>query len=95
MYTPQPLDTSDVVLPPELEPLREQIAEQVHDIWAAGRIKEGWTYGPQRDDAAKHNPTLVSYDELSDSEREYDRATAEGTLKMLLKLGWQIIPPGA
>jgi len=48
-YDPKPLDTSDVVLPPEMALLREQIAEQVHDIWAQGRVKEGWTYGSARD----------------------------------------------
>lgn len=92
-YTPQPLDTSDIELPRELEALREQVAEQVHDIWAEGRMRDGWTWGPVRDDAEQHNPTLIPYEDLSNSEREYDRNTAEGTLKMLLKLGWKITPP--
>jgi len=92
-YDPKPLDTSDVVLPPEMALLREQIAEQVHDIWAQGRVKEGWTYGSARDDVQKHNPTLIPYDRLSESEQEYDRNTAEGTLKLLVKLGWTVTPP--
>ena len=33
-YTPHPLDTSDVKLPQELEVLVEQMAKNVHEVWA-------------------------------------------------------------
>ena len=69
----------------------EQIARNVHDVWAQGRLDEGWTYGPVRDDALKHHPCLVDYDDLPDSEREYDRATALGTLKLITKFGFRIV----
>lgn len=49
MYEPKPIDTSDVVLPAELLALTEKIAENVHEVWAAGRIAEGWTYGEKKD----------------------------------------------
>lgn len=49
-YTPHSIDTNDVVLPEELVQLSEQIAENVHEVWAKSRMKEGWTYGEQRDD---------------------------------------------
>ena len=58
-YTPQPIDTKDVVLPEELSELAEMIAKNVHEVWSEGRMKEGWTYGEKRDDAG--NITLVSY----------------------------------
>ena len=58
-YIPQPIDTKGVVLPNELNALAEEIAKNVHDVWAEGRMKEGWTYGEKRDDAG--NITLVSY----------------------------------
>ena len=90
-YRPAPVDVSDVVLPPELSPLVEQIARNVHDVWAEGRLAEGWTYGPLRDDALKQHPGLVDYDELPESEREYDRATALGTLKLITKFGFRIV----
>lgn len=90
-YRPKPVDVSDVTLPAELSPLVEQIARNVHDVWAQGRLDEGWTYGPVRDDALKHHPCLVDYDELRDSEREYDRATALGTLKLITKFGFRIV----
>ena len=89
-YIPAPVDTSDVVLPEELVALTEKIAENVHDVWAAGRIAEGWTYGPLKDMIKKTTPLLVPYDELPDSEKEYDRNTALETLKLIVKLGYRI-----
>lgn len=68
----------------------ERMARNVHDVWAQGRIAEGWTYGEQRDDKQKTHPCLVPYEELPDAEREYDRQTAVQTLKMILKLGFKI-----
>ena len=90
IYTPKPIDTSHVQLSDELNKLVEQLARNVHDNWALGRIKEGWTYGPQRDDKNKKHPCLVDYDELPENEKEYDRNTAVETIKLILKLGWNI-----
>ncbi len=89
-YTPQPVDTSDVMLPEELERLVEQMSKNVHDVWAETRIKQGWTYGEQRDDQKKTHPCLIPYEELPDSEKEYDRNTSIGTLKLIMKLGFKI-----
>lgn len=89
-YIPKPVDTSDVQLSEELEMLVEQMSKNVHDVWAETRIAQGWTYGEQRDDAQKKHPCLVPYEELPDSEKEYDRNTSIGTLKLILKLGFKI-----
>lgn len=89
-YTPNPLDTSQVRLPEDLEQLVEKMARNVHEVWAAGRIADGWTWGPVRDDALKHHPCLIPYEELPESEREYDRHTAVETLKLILSLGYRI-----
>lgn len=91
MYKPEPVDTTDVVLPDELLALTEQIAENVHDVWALSRIQEGWTYGQNRDSAAKTTPCLVPYQELPEEEKAYDRNTALETLRLITKLGYQII----
>jgi hypothetical protein len=92
-YQPKPIDTSAVQLPPELRELTEQLAENAHELWAAQRIAEGWSYGHERDDRARHHPNLVPYTDLSESEKEYDRLTAVGTLKAILTLGYLIMPP--
>lgn len=90
MYIPNPLNTENIELPKELLELTEQIAENVHEVWAAGRIAEGWTYGDVRDDAKKQTPCLVPYSELPESEKEYDRNTALETLRLILGLGYRI-----
>ena len=89
-YTPAPLDTRDIELPKELDELIERMARNVHDVWAQGRIAEGWTWGEERDDKRKTHPCLVPYEELPDAEHEYDRQTAVQTLKLILKLGFKI-----
>ena len=89
-YIPHPIDTSEVELPDELKQLVEQLARNVHENWAQGRINEGWTYGPKRDDLLKHHPCLVEYDALPENEKDYDRHTAVETLKTIIKLGWNI-----
>lgn len=89
-YDPKPVDTSDVILPEELLALTEQIASNVHDVWAVGRMKEGWVYGAEKDPQKKTTPLLVPYEELPESEKEYDRNTAFETLKLIEKLGYSI-----
>ena len=90
MYEPKPIDTSDITLPEELLALTEKIASHVHDIWASGRINEGWTYGETKDPEKKTTPLLIAYDDLPESEKDYDRNTALETLKVIIKLGYRI-----
>jgi hypothetical protein len=92
-YLPHPIDTSRIKLNASLLALTEKLAESIHDVWAAGRIREGWTHGPSRNDVRKTNPTLVPYNELPESEKEYDRKTATETLKAILALGYKIVDP--
>ena len=89
-YVPQPVDTSNVQLPTELDELVEKIAENVHEVWAQSRIEQGWRYGEERSDALKTHPCLVPYEELSEVEKAYDRDTALGTLRLITKLGFKI-----
>lgn len=91
-YIPSPIPIESVELPPELNELAERLAEHVHDVWARGRLEEGWTYGPRRDDKVKTHPGLVPYNDLSEGEKEYDRRTALGTLKAIIALGYEIVP---
>ena len=90
-YIPQPIDTNGVILTDDVMALSELIAKNTHEVWSAGRIRDGWTYGAERNDAAKHHPCLVPYEELSESEKEYDRNTSLETLKLIVKLGYRIV----
>ena len=90
-YHPNPIDTSDVELPDELNALGEAISKNVHDIWAQNRINEGWTFGEHRDDELKQTPCLVPYEQLPEEEKTYDHDTAFAALKMIYKLGYKIV----
>jgi hypothetical protein len=89
-YNPKPIDTSKIEIPESLEELTEKIAEHIHDVWACKRIAEGWSYGPARNDEDKKHPDLVHYSELTESEKDYDRATAIETIKAIIALGYGI-----
>ena len=89
-YTPKPINTEDVQLSSDILELAELIAENTHEVWSVGRMKDGWTYGEKRDDVNKKHPCLIPYSDLPESEKEYDRATALGTLKLMCKLGYEI-----
>ena len=90
MYYPNPIDTSTINLPDDLLELTEKIAENVHEVWSQNRIKDGWKYGEVRNDETKETPCLVPYNQLPESEKEYDRKTALETLKLIIKLGYDI-----
>lgn len=89
-YVPQPMDTTDIQLPEELSVLIEQMAKNVHEVWAQSRMEQGWTYGEERSDALKQHPCLVPYEQLPEIEKAYDRNTALGTLKFICKMGFKI-----
>ena len=89
-YVPHPMDTSDVILPRELDALIEEMAKNVHEVWAQNRIKQGWTYGAERDDTLKKHPCLLPYEELPEEEKIYDRDSAIETLKLITKLGFRM-----
>ncbi len=89
-YNPKPINTSDIVLSDDILSLSEKLAENTHDVWAKTRIEQGWSYGETRNDKLKQTPCLVPYEELPDSEKEYDRSTALETLKLIIKLGYKI-----
>ncbi|MDE6593266.1 MAG: Ryanodine receptor Ryr [Oscillospiraceae bacterium] len=90
MFYPEPIDTSDIKLSNDIIGLAEELAENVHNIWAKGRISEGWIYGKIRDDICKTTPCLVPYNELPECEKDYDRNTAIETVKTIIKLGYRI-----
>ena len=91
-YDPRPAEPSPTDLPEELRGLVEAIAQRVHDMWARGRLDEGWTLGPIRSDERREHPCLVPYDELSEAEKDFDRRTALTTVGAILELGWELRP---
>lgn len=93
-YKPKPIDTSGVSLTEHITRLTEQLAKNAHDNWARQRLAEGWKYGPHRDETRKEHPCLVPYEELPESEKQYDRSTALETIKAILAMGYRVEAPG-
>ena len=90
VYIPMPIDTADVEIGQDILELAELLARNTHEVWAANKIREGWKYGPVLDRDARTHPSLVAYEELPESEKDYDRRTSQETLKVLIRLGYQI-----
>ena len=90
-YIPNPIDLSDVELTEDLKELQEAIAENAHEVWAQNRQAEGWSYGPKRDDEKLLHPDMVPYSQLTEGEKAYDREMAMNTIKLLKKLGYDLI----
>ena len=91
VYEPSPITLDDVELSDDLTELQEAIAENAHEIWAKARTDQGWTYGPERNDQKKETPDMVPYCNLPESEKLYDREMAMQTLKLVKKLGFDIV----
>ncbi len=92
-YAPRPIDTSGVVLSDEGEQLTEALARNTHERWAEQRLRDGWARGPRRDDEKKEHPGLVPYEELPESDKQYDRVSAMETIRAIVALGYKIVPP--
>ena len=91
VYEPYPIHLDDITLDEDLSELQEAIAENAHEIWAKARTDQGWTYGPERNDQKKETPDMVPYCNLPESEKLYDREMAMQTLKLVKKLGFDIV----
>uniref|UniRef100_A0A3P8ULT3 MIR domain-containing protein n=1 Tax=Cynoglossus semilaevis TaxID=244447 RepID=A0A3P8ULT3_CYNSE len=89
-FTPTPVDTSQIVLPPHLERIREKLAENIHELWVMNKIELGWTFGAVRDDNKRQHPCLVEFSKLPEQERSYNLQMSLETLKTLLALGCHV-----
>ena len=91
IYEPSPIGLDDMELSEDLSELQEAIAENAHEIWAKNRRDQGWSYGPERNDQKKETPDMIPYCNLPESEKLYDREMAMQTLKLVQKLGFEIV----
>uniref|UniRef100_A0A8I3Q8P6 Ryanodine receptor 3 n=1 Tax=Canis lupus familiaris TaxID=9615 RepID=A0A8I3Q8P6_CANLF len=89
-FIPCPIDTSQVVLPPHLEKIRDRLAENIHELWGMNKIELGWTFGKIRDDNKRQHPCLVEFSKLPETEKNYNLQMSTETLKTLLALGCHI-----
>lgn len=71
--------------------ISEVVAAAVHETWMQGRLKQGWKYGSERNDALKTNPCIIPYADLPESEKAYDRETARTVVRVLREQGYLIV----
>ncbi|XP_064421057.1 ryanodine receptor 3 isoform X3 [Latimeria chalumnae] len=90
-FIPSPVDTSQIVLPPNLEKIRDRLAENIHELWGMNKIELGWTYGKVRDDNKRQHPCLVDFSKLPETEKNYNLQMSTETLKTLLAIGCHIV----
>lgn len=69
----------------------EHLAREEHGRWVAERLLAGWRYAEVKDVASKRSPYLVTWDELSDEVREWDRATVRAIPAMLADVGFRVV----
>jgi tetratricopeptide (TPR) repeat protein len=72
----------------------EFMAETEHGRWNVERLLDGWRWGPEKNVQKKISPYLVSWEELPDDIREYDRETVREIPENLAKLGLEIRKTG-
>ena len=46
-----------------------------HRRWMAHRYLNGWSFGERRDDRHKLHPSLITWEALSETEKQKDRDT--------------------
>ncbi|XP_066532570.1 ryanodine receptor 3 [Hoplias malabaricus] len=90
-FIPMPVNTSQIVLPPHLENIRDKLAENIHELWGMNKIELGWTYGKVRDDNKRQHPCLVDFSKLPETEKNYNLQMSTETLKTLLALGCHVV----
>ncbi|XP_051500982.1 ryanodine receptor 3 [Myxocyprinus asiaticus] len=90
-FIPVPVDTSQIVLPPHLENVRDKLAENIHELWGMNKIELGWMYGKVRDDNKRQHPCLVDFSKLPETEKNYNLQMSTETLKTLLALGCHVV----
>jgi class 3 adenylate cyclase/tetratricopeptide (TPR) repeat protein len=94
-YEPKSPDLTTVEVPGNLINLVEQLAEITHDNWVRQRLADGWRHGQLRDDLLKEHPCIVPYEDLPESEKEYDRKISLGVVQGLLALGYRVETPSS
>lgn len=68
----------------------EIMAEMEHERWNEERFDDGWKFGKKKDVENKISPYLVSWDELPEKVKEWDRDAVKNIPKLLMEVGFEI-----
>lgn len=89
-YEIAPLHGLDPATVPISDEWMDFLARREHSRWAAERRRQGWTFGTPRDNARKRHPLLVTWEELSEPEREKDRDAVRNVAWLLSHAGFRL-----
>lgn len=87
-YAPQEFPAEHVVLQHGIVELVNVIASNAHEVWAQERIKQGWCWGPVRNDAERRHNCLLPYQLLTDAERNVERVGVVATMRLVNGAGY-------
>ena len=70
-FRPTPVDTSEVTLSKDMEDLVTLLAQNSHEVWAEGKVQQGYQYAPNRNiiPGLKLSSSLVPFRCLSQREQ--------------------------
>ena len=71
-----------------LEDATEDLAEQMHEVWAMEREAEGWLWGPEVSEEKMEKPCLVAYKDLPEDLKEACRCRAREAMRLLIHKGY-------
>lgn len=69
----------------------ERLAAAEHDGWWRFRERNGWRYGPARDDSRRIHPLMVPYAKLQEPAKDRDRKTITDYAERLAGAGYRIV----
>jgi len=64
-----------------------KLSKAEHDRWMNEKLANGWTYAPVRDNAQKHHPMLIPFEQLSQEEKDKDTAIVKNMIPLLASVG--------
>ncbi len=90
-----PAGTSEADAQAAMDQNLELLAEAEHDGWMESRLRNGWRYGPERDDDRRISPKLIPYARLGESDKNKDRNAVRNYGKIVAKANYQVVtgPP--
>jgi mutator protein MutT len=84
------LPVGEIPLPEFAPDEVERMAEMEHGRWNVERLGSGWRYGEKKDEERKSSPYLVSWRQLPEPIKAYDREAVLTWPKILAQAGLQV-----
>lgn len=86
----EPLTTEHITLSWEMMMLVDLLAQNSHEVWADGYVKNGWTRGDHFDATEKRHSSLKPYMTLDEQEKNLSREAVTSVLKACICLGYRV-----